>query len=75
MRFYHIDIEHDVVGSARFFKLAYRLPIYDGAITARAQEEQEANKKRNPAKALRTNPAAVVNNDVSALDGIVDLRN
>lgn len=77
MRFYGVDLEAEIdsIDSARFFKRAYRLPAYDGAIAARAHEEHERMKKRQPAKALRENPQAKVVNDVADLGDIVDLRN
>lgn len=48
LRFYNIDldegeVEVDVVGSARFFKLANRLAAYEGMVAARLRMERESN--------------------------------
>ena len=76
LRFYGIDLSQTgAVGSARFFKLLYRLPLYEGAITARANEEREKQKKHSPAKALRSNTGATVTDDVASISEFIDHKN
>lgn len=62
LRFYGIDLTKvDSVEPPRFFKLAYRLPAYEGVLSSRIQEEKDLEAKRNPtAKALKKNPDAKV---------------
>lgn len=59
---YGIDLadgEVDTIASVRFFKLATRLPVYQGAVAAKAEEEQEAAKKKVP-KHLRDQEVQLV---------------
>lgn len=47
LRFYNIDINQtDTLEAARFFRLAARLAVYDGMLSARIREEQEKNSKK-----------------------------
>lgn len=47
LRFYGIDINQtDTLEAARFFRLAARLAVYEGMLTARIREEQEQDSKK-----------------------------
>jgi hypothetical protein len=49
----------------------YRLPVYEGVIAARAQEESERAKNHSPAKAVRKDPEARVV-DISAMSEFIE---
>lgn len=77
LRFYGIDLtKAGAVEPPRFFRLAYRLPAYEGVLSSRIQEEKELETKRNPtAKALKKNPDAKVV-DVSEMmsEGFIETK-
>jgi len=61
LRFYGINLSQvDAVDSARYMKLAVRLPAYGGVMTVRVEQMQEEAKKHNPSKALRDGTAKEV---------------
>lgn len=61
LRFYGIDLTKvDAVDSARYMKLAIRLPAYGGVMAVRVEQAQEEAKKHNPSKGLRDGTAKEV---------------
>lgn len=73
LRFYGIDLsQDDPVASARFFKLAYRLPAYQGVISARIDQEREAAKTISPSRELRNGTATEV--PIEAMSEFIEMR-
>lgn len=74
LRFYRIDItQDDTVDPPRFFKLAYRLPAYQGVMAARVEAQREEAKTRSPSKALRDGTAKEV--PLESISEFIDMNN
>lgn len=79
LRFYGIDIsDTGTVEAARFFRLASRLAVYEGMLTARIREEQERTEKSSKPRSANRAPGEVKNVPIKALatmeSGVIDFK-
>lgn len=73
MAIYGIDLENDdTIDCLRFCRMAYRLPLYQGAVGARAASLQEENKAPNKTGTPHKGPDAIETSTLTSERGLTN---